>query len=172
MEPEQATNFKSQHTMLPTVLSGFLQPEFPAARVFTSIFLNNCLVFVKTGSFGTNMAGTMQATLGGYTPTGLIAKAIGSIVDFYNAESRAKKTSDIAGFSPENMVAAHKRNFMLLFDEIKSVEIKGPNFAGEVKVVVSAGKTHKFRIDRQSKESTKYIERVFNEFLPGKIVRK
>jgi len=61
---------------------------------------------------------------------------------------------------------------MLLYDEVEIIEIRGPNFARELRIIVNAAKIHKFRMDRQSKESAKYIERVFNEFLPGKVVKK
>ena len=172
MKPEEVTNYASQPTKSPTVLDGFIQPGFPVAKVFTCFFLNNCLVFVKSGSFGTNIASTMRASQGGYTSTGLITGAIGGIFDLFNDENRIKKASEVAGYSPKNMVATHKRNFMLTNEHIKSVKIKGPNFAGEIRIIIDADKTHKFRIDRQSKESAKYIEHVFNEFFPGKIQKK
>lgn len=161
-----------QPPMLPTVLDGFLQPGFPLAKVFTCFFLNDCLVFVKTGSFGTNMSDTMRASLGGYTSTGLIAGAIGGVVDVFTADSRIKNATQVAGYSRENMVAAHKRNFMLPYQQITLIEIKGPNFAGELKVIFHSEKIHKFRINRQSKASANYIEQVFLKFLPGKIQKK
>jgi len=172
MESKELTNPMIKRTKPPTVLDGFLQPGFPMAKVFTCFFLSECIVFLKTGSFGTNMAGTMRASQGGYTSTGLITGAIGGIADLFNDEDRINKASAVAGYSPENMVAAHKRNFMLTYEQIKSVEIKGPNFAGEIRIIINADKTRKFRIDRQSRDSAKYIERVFNEFLSGKIQKK
>jgi len=172
MESETNTNPGGQQTKPPTVLDGFLQPSFPFAKVFTCFFLNNCMVFTKTGSFGTNAAGTMRGSLGGFTPAAMVAGAVGTLVDMHNDGSRAEKAAGMSAYSPENMVAAHKRNFMLPYGDVRNVELKGPNFAGEFKVIVYADKIHKFRIDRQSKASAQYIESVFNQFLPGKIIKK
>jgi len=154
-------------TKPPTILDGLIQPHFPFARVFTCFFLKDCLVFTKTGGCGTNASGTMRSALGGFTPAAMLASAIGTIVDMFHDQSRASNAAGMAAFSPENMVASHKRNFMFSYCEIKSVEIKGPNIAGELKVIINADKTYKFRIDRQSKESANYIRRVFNEFTNG-----
>lgn len=156
----------------PTVLGNLLQPGFPFAKVFSLFFMENSLVFAKTGSGGTNAAGTMQGALGGFTPEAMISSAIGSLVDSGTAASRAGKTAEMASQNAAAIVASHKKNFLIPFDQVKSVEIKGPNFAGELKVIVEADKTHKFRIDRQSKESAKYVVDVFSQFLPGKVVVK
>ncbi len=174
MEVIQSTNSNGHNVQNkpPTVLDGFTQPGFPFAKIFTCFFFNNCVVFAKTGSFGINSSGTIRGVLGGFTPTALIAGAIGLIFDMRNDQRRSNRAMEMADFNPENMVYNHKLNFMLLYDEVENVEIKGPNFARELRIVVNASKIHKFRIDRQSKESAKYIERVFNEFLPGKVVKK
>lgn len=112
----------------------------------------------------------MRGYLGGYTPDAMVTGAIGTLVDSFNDESRVSKAAEMAGYSPEDMVAAHKRNFMISYSEVESVEIKGPNFAREVRIIIQAGSRHKFRIDRQSKESANYIRKVFNEYLPGKVI--
>jgi hypothetical protein len=108
--------------------------------------------------------------LGGYSPDAMVTGAIGTLVDAFNDESRGSKAAEMAGFSPEDMVAAHKRNFMISYSEVESVGIKGPNFAREVRIVIQAGSRHKFRIDRQSKESVNNIRRVFSEYLQGKVI--
>lgn len=154
----------------PVVLDGLVQPSFPFARVFTLFFLSDYLVFTKTGSFGTNASGTMRGSLGGFTPEAMVAGAIGTLLDQHNDESRMSEASAIAGFSPEKMVAAHKRNFMISYENVESVEIRGPNFAGELRIIVMAGSRHKFRIDKQSKSSAKYVKDLFLRFLPGKII--
>lgn len=159
-------------TKPPAVLDGLLQPGFPLATVFTAFLLEDTVVFAKSGSGGTNAAGTMSASLGGFTPAAMVAGAIGSVVDSQTADQRADKAAQMSAYSPEQLVAAHKRNFAIPFADVRSVEIAGPNFAGEVKVVVTAGKTHKFRVDKQSKEAAKYIADVFDDALPGKVVRK
>lgn len=158
--------------LYPTVLGDFLQPGFPTAKVFSVFFLENKLVFTKTGSGGTDTAGKMRAGLGGFTSTAMIAGAIGTLVDSDSAKSRSDKASQMAALNADDMVKAHKLNFMLSYDNIKSVEIKGPNFAGELKVMVNADKTYKFRIDKQSKDSARYIEKIFNEYLPQKVIKK
>lgn len=153
----------------PVILDGLVQPSFPFARVFTLFILPDCLVFTKTGSFGTNAAGTMRASLGGYSSEAMVAGAIGVLADQYNDESRRSAASVLASFSPENMVAAHKRNFMVPIEKVESLEIRGPNFAGELRIILHAGVRRKFRMDRQSKASAKYVTDLFNRFLPGKV---
>lgn len=154
----------------PVILDGLIQPSFPFARVFTLFFLPDCLVFTKTGSFGTNLSGTMRSSLGGFSPEAMVTGAIGALADQYNDSSRRAEASELAAFSPEKMVAAHKRNFMVPYDEVESLEIRGPNFAGEIRIIVNAVGRHKFRIDKQSKVSANYVTSLFNRFLPGKVV--
>lgn len=162
-------NSTPQGQMPPTVLGGFLQPGLPA-KVYSCLFFNNCVVFGKTGSFSTDSAGTMRSALGGYTGAGMIAGAVGGLIDAASSANRTEKTAAMAGNMPDQIVASHKQNFKLDFDKISSVEIKGPNFAGEVKVIVNGGgASHKFRVDRQSKASAKYIVDVFQKFLAGKV---
>ena len=155
----------------PTILDGLMQPGFPA-KVFTVFFLNECMVFVKTGSYSTDMGGTMRAALGGYTGDALIMGALGSLADYRNRNSRMKNAATVAGWNPDDMVAAHKRNFMLPYNLVNKIELKGPNFAGELRVIVDTGKTQKFRVNNQSKQSALYYEKIFNEFLPGKIFKR
>jgi len=133
------------------------------------MFFQDCVVFFKTGSFSANTSGTMQAALGGYTGAALIGSAIGAIVDSASADSRSKQAASMSALNPDDIVNAHKNNFKLSYSEIRNIEIKGPNFAGEVKVIVNFAKTEKFRIDRQSKATTKYLVETFSKFLPGKI---
>lgn len=163
---------QNQKIKPPTVLGDFLQPGFPLAKVFTVFFMDNVLIFAKTGSGSTDAAGTMAASLGGFTPTALVAKGVGAVVDHLSEEKRSDKAAQLAAFSPEDVVASHKLNSMIPFDAVKTVEIKGPNFAGEVRVIITADKIHKFRINKQSKDSANYVESVFNDFLPGKVVKK
>ena len=154
----------------PTVLGNFLQPGFPFAKVFSVLFMNGGMVFAKTGSGGTNAAGTLRASLGGSSPVALIASAIGTLYDTKSQDSRSAKTGQLGGQAVQDIVAADKRNFFVPFTAVKQVQVKVPHFGGEVKVIIEADKTHKFRIDRQSKESAKRIVSGFNEFLPGKVL--
>ncbi len=165
---EENINTENTGPKPPVVIDGLTQPGFPA-KVFTCLFFQDCMVFCKTGSFSTNAAGTMQASLGGFTGAALIGSAIGAIVDSASADSRSKQAASMSALDPADIVKAHKNNFIVPYNTVSNVEIKGPNFAGEVKVIVCFSGKEKFRIDRQSKASAKYIVDTFSSFLPGKV---
>ncbi len=93
-------------------------------------------------------------------------------MDHFSSNSRGDKAEKLAGYSPDEMVAADKANFQVPYSFVTSVEIKDPNFANELHIKIKAGKDHKFRMDNQSKDSIKYVLNVFQEFLPGKILHK
>lgn len=173
MKSEEITNSSENQVYQkpPTILDGLILPGF-LPKVFTSFFLKDCLVFVKTGSVNTDTSSGIRAFLGGSTSDALIMGALGSIVDARNREKRINKAASVAGWNPEDMVAAHKRNFMLPYNNINKIEFKGPNFAGELKIIVDADKTYKFRVNNQSKQSALYYEKIFNEFLPGKTFKR
>lgn len=171
MKPKDETNPTGATQKPPTILDGLVQPGF-LAKVYTAFFMPDCLVFVKTGSVNTDMSGSMRAALGGATGDALIMGALGSIADARNRKKRIAKAASVASWEPEQMVAAHKRNYMLPYNAIKQVTIKGPNFAGELRIIVEAGIQNKYRLNNQSKASAQYVEKVFNEFLPGKIIRR
>jgi hypothetical protein len=154
----------------PTVIDGLIQPGIPP-KVFSVLFFENCLVFVKSGSINPNTAGSMRASLGGYTGAGMIMGAVGSIVDHQTNQSRMEHVAGMASYSPGVIAQAHKNNFLLLYNVIEKVEMKGPNFAGEIRLSVYArGEKHKFRIDNQSKSSGSYVRQVLDSFLPGKVL--
>jgi hypothetical protein len=155
----------------PIVLDGFTQPGFPV-KVFTVFFMKDRMVFAKTGSWTTSAAGTMSASMGGSAGGRMQGYAIGTLMDHFSGKDREAKASMLAGFDPDMMVSADKANFQTLYSAVSMVEVKGPNFAGEVNVKVKAVREHKFRLDNQSKESLKYVLDVFQEFLPGKTVQK
>jgi len=155
----------------PTVLDGFIQPGL-SVKVYTMFFLKDTLVAAKTGSWATHAAGTMSAAMGGSVASRSQGYAIGTLMDHVNRNKRGDNAAKLAGYSPDEMVAADKANFQLPYSLISYVEIKGPNFAGEVNVKLGADKEHKFRVDTQSKSSVKYIVDIFQEFLPGKVIQK
>ncbi len=155
----------------PTVLDGFMQPGF-SVKVYTVFFMKDRMVFTKTGSWATHAAGSMSAAMGGTAGGRMQGYAIGTIMDHFSGKDREAKAENLAGFDPDMMVAADKANFQTLYGAVSMVEVKGPNFAGEINVKIKADKEHKFRLDNQSKESMKYILDVFQEFLPGKTVQK
>ena len=108
--------------------------------------------------------------LGGYTAEAMVAGAIGKLVDLHNDQERSSRVSEMASDTSESLVAAHKLNFQLSYAAVEKVEIRGPNFAGELRIIILADRKFKFRIDRQSRGSAKYVEDVFLRFLPGKII--
>ncbi len=162
-------------SMAPQVINGFVQPSFPFAKVFTFFFFSDSLVIAKTGSGSLNTAGIMKASLGGFTAAAMVAGAVGEVVD----QNKATKQADAAGElveqltsdTPASIVAAHKLNFQLPYDLIKEVKIKGPNFAGELSFCITADKQHKFRMDKQSKESARIVIDAFEQYVPGKVTR-
>src|SRR5665811_1371252 len=81
----------------------------------------------------------MRTALGGYTGDGLIMGAIGTIIDQNNMEMRVSKTAAVAAYDPEEIVKTHKRNFLLRYGEIEKIELKGPNFAKELRIIIYAG---------------------------------
>jgi hypothetical protein len=161
-----------EHNKFPIVIDGFIQPGFPFGIVYTCFFMIDCLVFVKTGSFGTNIKGSIHASQGGYTSDSLILGAIGGIIDMFNSDSRMKKAANLASLSPTEMVKVHKRNFLIPISEIKQIEIKGPNFAHELRIRIQTDKLYKFRLDKQSKYSAQYLEDILRTFIPSKIQKK
>lgn len=155
----------------PTILSDLIQPGL-IAKIYTIFFMDDCMVFAKTGSGGTDTSGSMRAFHGGAGANALIFSGIGKIIDFHSSQQRGNAAAQYAALNPSSMVSAHKHNFMLTYNSVKMIELKGPNFAGEMKVIVTAETTHKFRVDNCSKSLADYFEKTFNEFLPGKIVRR
>ena len=160
------------HRMIPVqpvILDGLVQSSFLFARVFTLFFLQGYLVLTKTGSFGTNTYGSIRGSLGGFTPEAMVTGAIGTLADQLNEEGRRTRAFELAALSPDQMVAAHKRNFKISYEDVESVEIRGPNFAGELSIIVLAGGRYKFRMDRQSRVSAKNVKDLFLRYLQGKI---
>ena len=155
----------------PTVLDGFIQPGIPG-KVYTVFFLEDRMVFTKTGSWTTNAATTMSVSMGNTVGGRARGYAIGTLMDYHNRKARGDRAAELAGNTPEAMVAADKANFQVPYSFVTNVEVKGPNFAQELHIKIKAGKEHKFRVDKQSKDSAQYIMNVFNEFIPGKTIQK
>lgn len=167
---QQLSDNKNSH--FPTVIDGFIKPDFPFGKVYTCFFMTDCLVFVKTGRFGTNIKGSIHASQGGYTSDSLILGAIGGIIDMFNSDRRMKNANALASLTPIEMVNADKRNFMVPISEIRKIEFKGPNFANELIIRIFTEKLIKFRLDSQSKNSARYITDIFSAFIPSEIHKK
>lgn len=167
----QASSPDESYVKPPTVLGDFLQPGLPA-KIFTVFFFPDRLVAARTGSGSANSAGVLSTFLAGDIPMRIVGDAFGTIADQFSREDRNRKAAQLAGYDIDTMVATDKANFQLPYSAISGIEIKGPNFAGEVNVKISAGKDHKFRVDDHTKDSVRYIVNIFNEFVPGKVVKK
>lgn len=158
-----------QTAALPVALANFVQPGFPFAKVFSVYFMDGQMVFAKVGSGGTNAAGTMRASLGGATPMAMIAGAIGGLLDSATEDRRLARSVQLADQRVAQLLDANRHNFALPLATVTRVELRGPNWFREVKVLISAESEHKFRIDKQSTDSLKAISSVFQQFLPGRV---
>ena len=151
--------------MPPTPLVGFVQSGF-FAKVYTCFFFANCLVFAKSGSFNPDTAGSMQASLGGYTEEAMIAGAIGKIFDSFISRQRNRKAMEVNCTNPESVVAAHKNNFKLDYSDISGVEITKPGWVGETKIKINATDIYKFTMKGMP---VGVLESTFKKFVPGKV---
>ncbi len=151
-----------------TVLMDFIQPGFPFARVYSVFFLERELVFSRTGLGGTNAAGTLRGSLGGWSPAALIAGALGALADMFRSDRRVEKTVAAQRCIGEGE-GETEDDFTLPYDSITRVEVRGPNFVREIKVILWAGEERRFRIDRQTEGDAQRIRQVFERFLPGRV---
>lgn len=168
---EISINASSVNKKTPTILSDLIKPGLPA-KIFTAFFMDDRIVFAKTGSGSTNIEGTQRAFHGGFGASAAIMGGIGALMDYKRGKQRGDYAGEIASFSSEDILIADKNNFQVFYGNVSAVEVKGPNFAGELKIVVREnGNEHKFRMDKQSKDSANYIVCTFNQFIPNKVVR-
>lgn len=161
---------ESPHTS-PVLLGDFIQPRFPFARLFSVLVMDNALVFAKNGTGSPNAAGTLKSSLGGSTPTALIASALGRLWDSLTGQRRSRKTVQLASQRLQAIVAADPLNFCLPFDTVERIEFHGPNFAGEVNCIIHTGVVRKFRLDRQSEATTLNMVQTLSRCLGDKVVR-
>ncbi len=153
----------------PVVLDGFIKPGF-IARVYSLLLFPSCMVICKTGNFGSNSAGSMRASLGGNVGDGAILGAIGEIFDSARRNKRMEKAASLLSKSPEEIAQSDRRNYLISYNNIDRVEVKGPNFAGEIKLRIhTPTKTYKLRMDCQNKSSQIFFVNTLVEYLPGKV---
>ncbi|MDX9846644.1 MAG: hypothetical protein RBT74_06665 [Tenuifilaceae bacterium] len=153
----------------PVVLDGFVKPGF-IARVYSLLLFPSCMVICKTGNFGASSAGSMRASMGGNVGDGAILGAIGEIFDSARRNKRMEKAASLLSKSPEEIAQSDKRNFLIRHIDIDKVEVKGPNFAGEIKLRIhTSSKTYKLRLDGQNKSSQKFLVKTLSEYMPGKV---
>lgn len=153
----------------PLVLDGFVKPGF-IARVYSLLLFPNCMVICKTGNFGANSAGSMRASMGGNVGDGAILGAIGEIFDSARRKKRMEKAASLLTKSPKEIAQSDKRNYLINYIDIDKVEVKGPNFAGEIKLrIFTPATTYKLRLDGQNKSSQKFLVKTLSEYMPGKV---
>jgi hypothetical protein len=161
---ENPTDDKRIVTDSPSVLDGFVKPGF-TAKVYTCLFFKECMVFCKTGSFGPNSSGTMSTALAGNIGDSLLLGAIGSIIDSFTNRKRVNKAAELLSLSPEEIAKSNKRNVLVKYSDVKRVEIKGPNFAGELRIRIhTSDNLIKYRLDKQSESLANYTRELFSKF--------
>lgn len=176
--PSQLSNITNQQNSNsstqkpPTILSDYVKPGL-LGKIYTLFFMDDCVVFVKTGSGSTSIASGQRAFHGGAGATANIMGAFGTLLDFRNSQNRSNNAAAMASLDAASMVAAHKHNFLYKYNEIQLVEIKEPGMIGEMKVTVHAnGEKNTFRISNASKSTSQYSFNIFNQFIPNKILLK
>ncbi len=93
-------------------------------------------------------------------------------MDHFSSNSRGDKTAKLAGCGPDEMVAADKANFQVPYSFVNRVGTQETQLRQRIAYKDQSGKDYKFRMDNQSKDSIRYVLKVFHEFLPGKIFHK
>lgn len=153
----------------PTILSDLAQPGFPG-KIYTLFFMQDGLVFAKTGIGSTDIAGGQRAYWGGAGPKANMASAIGGLFDHFLSKRRSEKAADIAALNSAGIVSANKHNFILRYEDVTAIKIKKPGWFGQMKIIFVADKEYKFSIHTNSDYLFNYYKKTLNEFLPGKVL--
>ncbi len=155
----------------PQVLSGLIQPGLPA-KIYSLFFMDEGMVAVKTGSGSTNTSGSMRAFHGGAGATANIMGGIGTLMDMHSANKRGNYLGQVGGMDTNSLLAENKVNFLIPYDAIQQIEMKGPGWGGEMKIKIHMpGKMHKFRVDTRSDAIAKMFFDAFTKHCPGKVLR-
>jgi hypothetical protein len=153
----------------PTILSNLAQPGFPG-KIFTLFFMNEGLVFSKTGIGSANISGTWRTFWGGAGFNATLASGIGGLFDHFLSRRRSSKAAEVAVLDSKGIVSANKHNFMLRYENVTQIKIKKPDWFGEMKIIFIADKEYKFRVHTNSDYLFNYYKKTLTEFLPGKVV--
>ena len=167
-KPQSNSNKLNEIIKPPTILSDVMQSGL-WGRIFTIFFLEDGLVFVKTGSGTTDIAGSQRAFHGGYGATANITSGIGKLLDLSFSNKRGEAAVEVASYAPDDMVKLNKYNFKISYKNVSKVEIKKPGFIGEMKIILYADSIHKFKVNTNSEFLIKYYQDTFERFLPGKV---
>ena len=155
----------------PQVLSGLIQPGLPG-RIYSLFFMDEGMVAVKTGSGSTNASGSMRAFHGGAGATANIMGGLGALMDMHSANKRGNYLGQVGGMDTNSLLAENKVNFLIPYDAVQQIEMKGPGMMGEMKVKIHmSGKVHKFRVDTRSDAIAKMFYDAFTKHCPGRVLR-
>ncbi|GJQ33611.1 MAG: hypothetical protein HBSAPP04_24500 [Ignavibacteriaceae bacterium] len=165
-QPQPVSNKKP-----PLVLSGLIQPGLPG-KIYTLFFMDEGMVAVKTGSGSTNASGSMRAFHGGAGATANIMGGLGALMDMHSANKRGNYLGQVGGMDTNSLLAENKVNFLMPYDAVQQIEMKGPGMMGEMKVMIHMpDKVHKFRVDTRSDSIAKMFYDVFTKHCPGRVLR-
>lgn len=153
----------------PQVLSGLIQPGLPA-KIYSLFFMDEGMVAVKTGYGSTNASGSMRAFHGGAGATANLMGGIGTLMDMHSANKLGNYLGQVGGMDTNSLLAENKVNFLIPYDAVQQIEMKGPGMMGEMKVRIHMpGKVHKFRVDTRSDAIAKMFYDAFTKHCPGKV---
>lgn len=161
---------KTESIKPPTILSDLIKPGFPA-KIYTLFFMENALVFTKTGRGSTDISGTQRAYHGGYGVTANIASGIGKLFDSFLSNKRGERAAQLASYNSTEMVAADKYNFLIPYTKVKQVQIRKPGWLGEMKIIFIADREYKFRVNTHSDYLFNYYIKTLTGFLPDKVIQ-
>ncbi len=155
----------------PQVLSGLIQPGLPG-KIYSLFFMDEGMVAVKTGSGSTNASGSMRAFHGGAGATANIMGGIGTLMDMHSANKRGNYLGQVGGMDTNSLLAENKVNFLIPYDAVQQIEMKGPGMMREMKVKIHmSGEVHKFRVDTRSDAIAKMFYDAFTKHCPGRVLR-
>lgn len=166
-EPQAENTLQSQP---PIVIAGF-RASGMITRMYTLLFFHDCVVFAKTGTIVPNKSKTLITMSESKSDNRLIANLFNKIIAFFSQNKTISAPELLLPLTPQGMALAHKHNFVLKYNDIKSVIIKKPNWLGGVKILIVTFETRIFFIDNVSKLMWYYILKTFENYMPTKVNR-
>ncbi|HSW67865.1 MAG TPA: hypothetical protein VLH16_04730 [Bacteroidales bacterium] len=167
-DEQQATD-RNQNTPH-IVLAGF-RASGMIARIYTLLFFHDCIVFAKTGTIVADNSNALITVAGNNPDAGFIITTLRKIHALFSERKPIACPDMFMPLTPQGMASAHKHNFVLKYNDIRSVEIKKPNWLGGVKILINTFETRTFLIDNVSKLMWYYIYRTFETYMPTKVNR-
>lgn len=154
----------------PEIISNLIQPGL-IAKIFTIFFVDEGMAVVKTGSGATNASGTLRAFHGGAGATANVMAGLGGLWDMKSAKDRSDYLGEVGGYDTRSLISENKANFLIPYDEVEKIEMKGPGWGGELKIKIFAKEIHKFRIDTRSDSLVNNYYKTFCDRFPGRVFK-